>query len=185
MNMDPTSPICGKRIRLRPLREADAKVAFGLLQDSEVRHFLNHSETPELEQLQELYREGERLLARKEAFYLAIEPTSGGPLAGTLGIRFPRHPQQANLGYWLGRPYWSQGWMTEAVELAVQSCFEFFHCVRVDANVRVGNDGSRRVLEKCGFQLDGTLRLNVLGEKGWQDEWMFTRVREGPQEGLD
>lgn len=178
MNPSAHLPLIGSRIRLRPLGPEDAPQAATLLGEVEVRRFLNQREAPDVATLRELYRESERLLERGEAFYLAIEPLAGGPLVGTMGIRFPRHPRLANLGYWLGHPWWGRGWMSEAVVLASEFCFRRCFAARVDASVRVGNLGSRKVLERAGFQLDGTLRWNVPDGTDWADEWIFTRTRE-------
>lgn len=95
-----------------------------------------------------------------------------------LGLRFRTHPRHGNLGYWLGRPAWGRGLATEAVALACHLAFEHCFCIRADAFTRVENAASQRVLEKCGFHLDGTLRANVQKDGAWHDEAFYTLLRK-------
>lgn len=55
------------------------------------------------------------------------------------------------LGYWLGRPFWGQGYMTEAARAAVDFSFASSETAEMKSSHFVGNHGSRRVLEKLGF----------------------------------
>ncbi|ETR77591.1 N-acetyltransferase GCN5 [Afipia sp. P52-10] len=59
------------------------------------------------------------------------------------------------LGYWLGVPYWGQGYATEAARAMIDYAFEAFGHGELRAGARVVNPASRRVLEKCGFQWTG------------------------------
>lgn len=64
----------------------------------------------------------------------------------------------AEIGYWLGRPYWNQGYATEAVQQMLNFAFVNLELKRVQAYVLEGNSTSVRVLEKCGFKYEGYLR---------------------------
>ena len=70
------------------------------------------------------------------------------------------------IGYWLGVPYWGQGYATEAVRAAIDFAFEEFDCNEIRAGARVVNTASRRVLEKCGFQWTGVELLRVVSLGG-------------------
>jgi len=65
---------------------------------------------------------------------------------------------RAELGYWLSKPYWNQGIMTKAVTAISQYAFDQFHLARITAHIFDFNQGSAKVLEKAGFQLEGSLR---------------------------
>ena len=65
---------------------------------------------------------------------------------------------KAEIGYWLAKPYWNQGIITKAVQKATDLAFREFGLIRVTAHVFDFNGGSARVLEKCGYQLEGILR---------------------------
>jgi RimJ/RimL family protein N-acetyltransferase len=76
-----------------------------------------------------------------------------GALIGMCGI--DQRPDGAELGYWLGVPFWRQGYATEAARAVIDYGFtELGHQV-LYSGARVSNPASRRVLEKCGFQWTG------------------------------
>lgn len=65
---------------------------------------------------------------------------------------------RANVGYWLAKPYWGQGIMTEALTRYARYAFDQMGIVRLTAEVFERNKASARVLEKVGFQKEGRLR---------------------------
>lgn len=75
---------------------------------------------------------------------------------GFLGLEIGDHVSE--LGYWLAKPYWGKGLMTEAVQKVVEFAFKEFSLVRITANVFHFNIGSARVLEKAGFQCEAYLK---------------------------
>jgi RimJ/RimL family protein N-acetyltransferase len=74
-------------------------------------------------------------------------------LIGACGID-PRE-DGSEIGYWLGAPYWGQGFATEAVRAVIDHAFGELDYAMLNAGARVSNPASRRVLEKCGFQWTG------------------------------
>jgi len=79
--------------------------------------------------------------------------TRGGDVIGACGIE-PR-TGAAEIGYWLGAPFWGRGYATEAVRAAIDHAFGDLGHAALQAGARVSNAASRRVLEKCGFQWTG------------------------------
>src|SRR5262245_38633455 len=78
----------------------------------------------------------------------------GGPMIGACGIaQFGEGPPE--IGYWLGVPFWGQGYATEAVRALLDHAFDDLGYDVVAGGARVSNPASRRVLEKCGFQWTG------------------------------
>lgn len=69
--------------------------------------------------------------------------------------------QSAEIGYFLGEPYWNRGIATKAVDLLTDYCFCQLGFVRVWAGVFEYNVASQRVLEKCGFKREAILKLAV------------------------
>ncbi len=76
-----------------------------------------------------------------------------GALIGMCGLD-PR-PDGAELGYWLGVPFWRQGYATEAARALIDFGFAELGYEVLLSGARVSNPASRRVLEKCGFQWTG------------------------------
>jgi len=101
-------------------------------------------------------------VADAEQFLAAVNRQEGeatfaivlkGELIGVCGIE-PREAA-AELGYWLGVPYWNRGYATEAVRAVIDHAFGDLEHDALQAGARVSNPASRRVLEKCGFQWTG------------------------------
>ena len=117
-----------------------------------------------------------------EAIFRAIEVdgTAVGSVALTRGRDVYR--RSAELGYWLGRPFWGRGIVTEAVKEICLLCLERWDIVRIFAEPFAENCGSRRVLEKAGFQLEGTLRKSVYKWGQLQDSCIYGYLRgqDGP-----
>src|SRR6186997_3664193 len=64
----------------------------------------------------------------------------------------------AEVGYWLGEPFWGRGIVTEALNMFSQDVFERLNLLRLFAVASAANVGSARVLEKAGYQQEGVLR---------------------------
>ena len=89
----------------------------------------------------------------------AIRRTDGF-LIGSIGFRNFElgKSHSAEISYWLAKPYWNQGIMTEVVKKVCEFGFENFGLIRITAYIFDFNIGSARVLEKSGFQQEGCLR---------------------------
>jgi ribosomal-protein-alanine N-acetyltransferase len=81
------------------------------------------------------------------------------------------------LGYWLAEPFWGQGLVTEAIPPMLAHAFDVCGAERIQAKVIEGNDASRRVLEKSGFQFEGTLRLSLFRRGKFENVLLFARLR--------
>ena len=99
-----------------------------------------------------------------------------GPVIGACGIaRFDgREPE---LGYWLGVPFWGQGYATEAARAVIDHAFADLGYEHLLAGARVSNPASRRVLEKCGFQWTGVglTRIRALASSAPIDRFRLER----------
>jgi RimJ/RimL family protein N-acetyltransferase len=77
------------------------------------------------------------------------------------------------IGFWMGRHARGRGWTTRASQLAVDAAFA--HGLdHVRWKAIVGNTASRRVAEKLGFRMDGTVRRLVEQRGSWHDGWIAT-----------
>ena len=100
---------------------------------------------------------------------------------GGIGLEFRDdvHRFTAELGYWLGEPFWGRGVMSQAVPLFVAWAFKHLEVHRIYAAVFAGNDPSIRVLEKAGFECEGRLRASVFKNGRILDQLLYAKIKEG------
>ena len=90
----------------------------------------------------------------------AIVPR-GQEMAGTIGLMFGLQHLRAEMGYWVGRPYWGRGYATEAARALLQLAFGTLELERVMAQHMARNPASGAVLRKIGMRHEGTLRQHM------------------------
>lgn len=85
----------------------------------------------------------------------AIELKESGKCIGCIDLRLELAHEKSSFGYVLNRAYWNRGYMSEALNAMLTLCFETLELNRVESCFYVGNEGSGRVMEKCGMKLEG------------------------------
>ena len=107
---------------------------------------------------------------------------------GGMGIHIDHRHNHAEIGYWLGKPYWGKGYATEAGQALLGYGFETLNLYRIHASHFVGNPASGRVMQKLGMRFEG-LRPGYM-RKGDQyydlvlygilRDWYSTHCPSGP-----
>lgn len=112
-----------------------------------------------------------------ETFAFAI--TVEDKVVGSIGVfrQGNIHRLTAELGYYLAEEYWGRGIMTEAVRQICQYVFEKSDIIRIYAEPFAYNAASCRVLEKAGFQYEGTLRNNAVKNGKVIDMKMYSLLK--------
>jgi [ribosomal protein S5]-alanine N-acetyltransferase len=102
-----------------------------------------------------------------------------GTLAGGIGLILNGdvYVRSAEVGYWIGEPYWGLGIATEALRQMVHHSFIYFDIVRLYAEVFENNKASMRVLEKNGFYLEGVRRKAVFKNDQLMDDYIWVLLR--------
>lgn len=80
-----------------------------------------------------------------------------GVHVGGIGLH-KRYEHEAEVGYWVGQPYWNKGIAAEALRQIIEIGFEEMKLQRIFGLAFEGNQQSERVMIKCGFQYEGFLR---------------------------
>jgi RimJ/RimL family protein N-acetyltransferase len=83
-------------------------------------------------------------------------------LIGAIGLMINPAHKKAELGYWIGFPYWGMGYCTEASRLLIDYGFNELLLNKIYAKAFVANTGSWTVMEKAGMSYEGTLRQEVI-----------------------
>lgn len=112
-----------------------------------------------------------------DAITLAITLKSGGLLVGAIGIHLSNTHRLAEMGYWVGKPYWNQGYCTEAAREMLRYAFEELGLNRVQAQHMTKNPASGRVMQKIGMQYEGTLRQSLFRWGEFEDAAMYSILR--------
>ncbi len=86
--------------------------------------------------------------------------------------------KSAELGYWLGEPFWGKGIATAAVAAIVAYGFTTLDIVRIFAGVFETNAASARVLERAGFTLEGRMRKSVFKAGNYLDQLSYSLLKE-------
>lgn len=101
-------------------------------------------------------------------------------VVGSIGIfrQGNIHSQTAELGYYIAEEYWGKGIMTEVVKQICEYVFGDSDIIRIYAEPFAYNIASCRVLEKVGFQYEGTLRSNAVKNGKVIDMKMYSLIKE-------
>ncbi len=152
----PTLPLHTTRLALRPVEPEDAERISVLAGDWEVARFTTNIPHPLSASEATDFIAGARTgMAEETALVLVlIEKRTREPI-GLVGIEWDRERNHGELGYWLGRAHWSQGFASEAVTALLGFIFETVGLQGIVALACVDNKASRRVLEKLGFTWTG------------------------------
>lgn len=111
-----------------------------------------------------------------------------GQLAGSMGLMM-KGDGIAEIGYWIGKPFWGRGYASEAAAELIRYGFEECGLHRIFAGYFSRNPASGRILEKLGMQYEGTLRhhickwgeyLDVVYYGLLRDEWRSSATRSTP-----
>jgi len=103
----------------------------------------------------------------------------GGEAVGGIGFTSQHDVgrRSAEIGYWLGEPFWGRGIATEALIAVTDYAFANFDLCRLFAHVFDWNGASARVLEKAGYAFEGRLRKSVTKDGQTIDQLMYAIIR--------
>ena len=176
----PPNEIETERLLLRRPRLADAEEVFAkYARDPEVTRYLSWHPHERLDDTRAYVESAiEAWTTRSGHLSWAIERREDAQLLGTIGATISEHG--AAIGYVLARPYWGQGYMTEALAAVCRAALADSRIHRVWAWCDVENVASARVMEKAGMQREGLLRrfsLHPNVSDVPRDSWVYACVK--------
>ena len=165
------------RLRLRPLRAADAAAIVTLAGDARVSRWLLTVPHPYPAELATSWiaRTHDEWRAGTAVTWAIVED---GALVGAISLRLVARHDHAELGYWLGVPAWGRGLATEAARAVIGHAFRVLGLVRVFAQHLGGNPASGRVLVKVGMAPEGVRRRHVRKRGRYHDAHQYAVLRE-------
>ena len=139
-----------KRLILRPWQDADAEELYKYASDPQIGPIAGWDPHTSVENSLDIIH---GVLSVPETYAVVLKDT--GKPVGSVGIMrkgsAPMSETEAEIGYWIGVPYWGQGLIPEAVNELLRRCFNELECTAVWCGYFDGNQKSKRVQEKCGF----------------------------------
>lgn len=101
-----------------------------------------------------------------------------GEYVGNIGILPGQdvYRKSAEIGYFIGEPYWNKGIVTTALNLITAYCFRELGLIRLFTGVFEYNTASMHVLEKCGFEKDCVFKKSVFKQEKIWDEVRFSKI---------
>jgi RimJ/RimL family protein N-acetyltransferase len=110
-----------------------------------------------------------------QSFAIVVDSNAVGGIGLELGEDVFR--RSAEVGFWLGEPFWGRGIASEALRAVTQYAFATFDICRLQAHVFEWNPASMRVLEKAGYTLEGRARLAVTKDGRTIDRLEYALIR--------
>lgn len=160
-------------VKLRPVLGVDAGILFPLVYRTRVADTLAWDGPASFEEFQQSLaeREVQTSLGQRHVFTI-VDPISDKPI-GMISVRPDSQNFRGDIGLWLGEMYQGRGYGTQTVRKLVEYGFEHLGLEKIEACVFTGNWASRRVFEKNGFLLEGTIRSAIRKRGLAVDEWLF------------
>jgi RimJ/RimL family protein N-acetyltransferase len=155
-------PLLTERLLLRSLTLEDAADVQRLAGDRDIALMVLRIPHPyEDGMAEEWIRACADAYKKDEAINFAITLRTDRNLIGTIGLELEQENERAELGYWIGKPYWNLGYATEAARAVVAYSFEVLKLNRIYAYHFTRNPASGRVLEKIGMHYEGCRRQHT------------------------
>jgi RimJ/RimL family protein N-acetyltransferase len=166
-----------KSVTLREWQLSDAAALAGLLNNKKILDNLRDGlPYPYTEKDGEFYINSMLSADKNDTFAFAI--IYDGEVVGSIGAFRQQniHNKTAEIGYYVDEKYWGRGICTAAVTLLSRFVFENTDIIRLFAEPFAANAGSIRVLEKAGFEYEGTLRKNAVKNGVTLDMKMYSLI---------
>ncbi|MCE3255853.1 MAG: speG [Rickettsiaceae bacterium] len=114
-----------------------------------------------------------------DGIYFAIARKSDNKMIGSVGVSGAnRHHNRIEASYDLAKEYWGQGIMTTALKAVLKYAFLELKFNRIEAFAMPGNEGSHKVLQKCGFNFEGNLKQHRYHNGKYVDIGIYSIVYE-------
>jgi RimJ/RimL family protein N-acetyltransferase len=145
------------RLDLRTLTTADRADLFAIYGDAEVMAFTSDPAFPDLSYVDQMLASVTRLFDERASIEWGVSLRAEGRIIGTCGLHsFDAEQQCAEIGCILGRAYWGQGLMQDALSAVIAFGFDRFELQAIKADIDAPNVRSLALFHRLGFTPEGT-----------------------------
>ncbi len=166
------------RLLLRPFTLDDVAAAAELAGEREIAEMIPNIPHPYTEEDAENWIRTHRPdLEEGKKINCAITLKSDGRLLGAISLGLRKAHHAAEMGYWIGKPYWGRGYCTEAARELLRYGFEELELNRIEARHLTSNPASGRVMIKIGMTYEGILRELMFHRGKFRDLAVYSILR--------
>lgn len=163
-------------IQLRSISESDIDRIIELCQDPMISEMtLNVPHPYSYEHARYFY---DRIVLNDKSRQYAICLRDNSELIGVIGINFHQTKHwMAEIGYWIGKEYRNQGYMTQALKMVIEICFNELNLIRVYATHNPNNPASGKVMLNAGMNCEGTLKAFIKKNDQYLDTVQYSIIK--------
>ncbi len=167
-------------VQLNALHINDARILADLLNNKRIWNYLRDS-LPYPYTIEDARHFIENLENDKQVLNLAIRYQ--GKFCGVIGLKRGTdiHRKSAELGYWVGEPYWRKGIATQAIALMTNKAFKDLPIHRIFARVFANNPASVKALQHNGYRQEALLKQAVYKNGLFLDEYIFAKLKNSDE----
>ena len=164
---------------LRPFTLADAPRVQALAGERAIAAATLHIPHPYEDGMAEAWIEThQEKFEKHEEIIFAVTLRIDSSVIGAISLVLDRADENAELGYWVGKPFWNRGCATEAATAVIHYAFTTLRLHRVYARLWKRNAASARVLQKIGMKHEGCQREHVKKWNAFEDVELYGMLRD-------
>jgi len=166
------------RLRLRPVEDTDADDLYALMSDAHVLRYWDSSPWTDPERATAFVARSRRMAEDEDGVRVVVTRADDDTFLGWVTFTsWDPDFRSAEIGYVLAEAAWGHGYATEAAGAVLAWAYDALPLNRVQSEADTRNPASARVLEKLGFQLEGTKREDCVVDGVVSDSWLFGLLR--------
>ena len=167
-----------ERLTLRWFAPSDAEGLFAIFSDPAVVRYWSSPEWTDIGYANKMIEETLAAYASGEGVRLAVVLKATGELVGQINLHHMFHSnRRCEVGYALARAHWGKGYVTEAMQAALDYAFGPLNLNRIEADIDPRNDASAKVLQRMGFKEEGYMRVRWIVKEEVCDTIYFGLIK--------
>lgn len=176
MNNLGTKTLYTERLILRKLKLNDAGELYdGYMNQDEFLYYA-HKDKKTLEEIREDLKSKIEKYENDDYYNWVITLKDTGEIIGSINLHVEKSNESVQFNYAIDNRYTCKGYMTEALNEVKRFCLNDLKVNRFQGGCALENIASKRVMEKCGMQYEGTLRSYIKLKDGYHDMYMFSVI---------
>lgn len=163
-----------KRLILRKIKYEDSEEIFLGLRNQEEFLYYTNKEKVSLDEQKNSLKDIDEKYKNLDYYNWAITKKDDFKIVGMINFRVNEHNNSVEFNYATDNRYTGNGYMTEALKLVTKFALEELKVNRIQGGCAIENFASKKVMEKCGYNFEGTLKKYLKLKDGYHDMHMFS-----------